>query len=98
MGSDESNSLVLTVLNRLEAILNEQKSLAQQITALKKALTAHEKKEAKDQDHEEVGRKIQSELDGLISILILLKRKKRLNFLLMKACFQTMHSPKVVSY
>lgn len=80
MGSDESNSLVLTVLNRLETILNEQKSLAQQITALRKALTAHEKKEPKDQDHEEVGRKIQSELDGLISVLILLKRKKTFEF------------------
>ena len=61
-------------------ILNEQKSLSQQITALRKALKAHEKKEAKDQDHEEVAKEIQSELDGLISILLLLKRKKTFEF------------------
>jgi DEAD/DEAH box helicase domain-containing protein len=80
MGDDDNNSLILLVLNRLEVILNEQKSLSSQITALRKTLTAHEKREAKDQDHEEVGRKIQSELDGLISVLLLLKRKKTFEF------------------
>ena len=79
-GSDKDNNLVLHVLNRLEMILNEQKSLSQQITALRKALKAHEKKEAKNQDHEEVARKMQSELDGLISVLLLLKRKKTFEF------------------
>jgi len=80
MGSDKNNSLILLVLNRLEMILNEQKSLSQQISALRKALKAHEKKEAKDKDHIDKGKEIQSELDGLISILLLLKRKKTFEF------------------
>ena len=80
LGSDNSNSLVLLVLNRLELILQEQKSLSSQISSLKKTLKEHESKEAKDKDHEDVTKKIESELDGLKSVLLLLKRKKTFEF------------------
>jgi DEAD/DEAH box helicase domain-containing protein len=80
LGSDESNSLVLLVLNRLELILQEQKSLSSQISTLKKILKSHEAKEAKDKDHEEVAKKIQSELDGLKSVLLLLRKKRTFEF------------------
>ena len=80
LGSDDSNSLVLLVLNRLELILQEQKSLSSQISKLKKVLKKHEAKEAKDKDHEEISKKIKSELDGLKSVLFLLKRKKTFEF------------------
>lgn len=80
VGNDDNNNLILLVLNRLEVILNEQKSLSSQITALRKTLNTHEKKDARDQDHDDIGRKIQSELDGLLSVLLLLKRKKTFEF------------------
>ncbi|MBT5934399.1 DEAD/DEAH box helicase [Sulfurimonas sp.] len=80
LGSDDSNSLVFLVLNRLELVLQEQKSLSSQISALKKSLKKHENKEAKDKDHDDVAKKIQSELDGLKSVLLLLKRKKTFEF------------------
>jgi len=80
LGNDKGNSLILLVLNRLEMVLQEQKSLSQQITALRKTLKAHEKKVDKNQDHKEVGRKMASELQGLISVLIRLKRKKTFEF------------------
>jgi len=80
LGSDDSNSLVFLVLNRLELVLQEQKSLSSQISALKKSLKKHQKKEAKDKDHEDVTKKMQSELDGLKSVLLLLKRKKTFEF------------------
>ena len=79
-GNDDTNSLVLLVLNRLELILQEQKSLLNQISSLKKTLKKHEAKEAKDKDHEDKSKKIQSELDGLKSVLLLLKRKKTFEF------------------
>lgn len=80
LGSDDSNSLVFLVLNRLELILQEQKSLSSQLSALKKSLKKHENKEAKDKDHEDITKKMQSELDGLKSVLLLLKRKKTFEF------------------
>jgi len=80
LGSDDSNSLVLLVLNRLELILEEQRSLSAQINSLKKVLKIHEAKEAKDKDHESTTQKIQSEYEGLKSILLLLKRKKTFEF------------------
>ncbi len=80
LGNDESNSLVLLVLNRLELILQEQKSLSSQISSLKKILKKHEAKEAKDKDHEDTAKKIQSELDGLKSVLLLLRRKRTFEF------------------
>ena len=80
LGSDESNSLVLLVLNRLELILQEQKSLSSQISTLKKILKKHEAKEAKDKDHEDTAKKIESELDGLKSILLLLRKKRTFEF------------------
>jgi DEAD/DEAH box helicase domain-containing protein len=80
LGNDESNSLVLLVLNRLDLILQEQKSLSSQISSLKKILKKHEAKEAKDKDHEDTSRKIQSELDGLKSVLLLLRRKRTFEF------------------
>jgi len=80
LGNEESNSLVLLVLNRLELILQEQKSLSSQISSLKKILKGHEVKEAKDKDHEDIAKKIQSELDGLKSVLLLLRRKRTFEF------------------
>ncbi|NOQ32104.1 MAG: DEAD/DEAH box helicase [Helicobacteraceae bacterium] len=80
LGSDDSNSLVLLVLNRLELILQEQKSLSSQISTLKKILKSHEAQEAKDKDHEDIAKKIQSELDGLKSVLLLLRRKRTFEF------------------
>jgi len=80
LGNDESDSLVLLVLNRLDLILQEQKSLSSQISTLKKILKSHEAKEAKDKDHEEVAKKIQSELDGLKSVLLLLRKKRTFEF------------------
>ena len=80
LGSDSENSLVLLILNRLELILQEQKSLSSQINSLKKTLKKHETKEAKDKDHEELTKKMQSELDGLKSIRRLLKGKKTFEF------------------
>jgi len=80
LGDDESNSLVLLVLNRLELILQEQKSLSSQISTLKKILKKHEAKEAKDKDHEDIAKKIQSELDGLKSVLRLLRKKRTFEF------------------
>lgn len=79
-GTDETNNLVFLILNRLELIIQEQKSLSSQINALKKKIKEHDDKEAKDKDHEEVAGKIRSELDGLKSVLILLKRKKTFEF------------------
>jgi DEAD/DEAH box helicase domain-containing protein len=80
IGSDDENSLILLVLNRLELILQEQKSLSSQISSLKKTLKKHEAKEAKDKDHDDITKKMQNELDGLKSILLLLKRKKTFEF------------------
>ena len=77
---NNSNNLVLLVLNRLEQILQEQKSLSSQINTLKKVLKNHKAKEAKDKDHEKVMNDIQTELDGLKSVLLLLKRKKTFEF------------------
>jgi DEAD/DEAH box helicase domain-containing protein len=79
-GVNETNGLVFLILNRLELIIQEQKSLSSQINALKNRLKEHENKEAKDKDHEEVANKIQAELDGLKSVLMLLKRKKTFEF------------------
>ena len=79
-GADETNSLVFLILNKLELIIAEQKSLSSQINALKKRLKEHENKEAKDKDHEEVAGKIRAEFDGLKSVLLLLKRKKTFEF------------------
>jgi len=79
-GANETNGLVFLILNRLELIIQEQKSLSSQINALKNRLKEHENKEAKDKDHEEVAHKIQAELDGLKSVLMLLKRKKTFEF------------------
>ena len=79
-GTEESTSLVVVVLNKLEVILEEQKSLSSQISSLKKSLKKHEVKEAKDKDHEDTQKKIESELEGLKSVLLLLKRKKTFEF------------------
>jgi DEAD/DEAH box helicase domain-containing protein len=80
LGSDDTNSLVLVVLNRLELMLQEQKSLSSQISTLKKILKSHEVKEAKDKDHDDITKKIQSELEGLKSVLLLLRRKRTFEF------------------
>ncbi len=80
IGDDKSNSLVLLILHRLELILQEQKSLRVQIDKLKMILKKHEKKEAKDKDHDDVQLTMQSELDGLKSILSMLKKKKTFEF------------------
>nr|MBL0708394.1 DEAD/DEAH box helicase [Sulfurimonas sp.] len=80
LGDGQSDSLVLLVLNRLELILQEQKSLSSQISTLKNILKKHKVKEAKDKDHEDIAKKIESELDGLKSVLLLLRRKRTFEF------------------
>ncbi|WP_424686850.1 DEAD/DEAH box helicase [Halarcobacter ebronensis] len=79
-GVDESNSLVFVILNRLNQMINEQSSLSNSISALKKKIKLFEKEVAQDKDHEKKLKEMNSELSGLKSVLVRLRRKMTFEF------------------
>jgi len=79
-GDDNTNSLEHTILAKLVQIKDEQTSIANKISALKKRIKSFESQEAKDKDHEKTLKTMQSELDGLKSISLRIKRKKTFEF------------------
>ena len=79
-GSDESYNLERVILSRLELIVQEMMSLSGQISTLKKKIKSYKAKEAKEQNHEEVLREMNSEYNGLKSVLMLITKKMTFEF------------------
>jgi len=79
-GSDESHNLIGVILNRLELIIQEEQSLSQQISTLRKKRKKYKEKEAKELNHEEILREMRSEYNGLLSVRRLIRGKLTFEF------------------
>jgi DEAD/DEAH box helicase domain-containing protein len=76
----ESMSLAYKILNRLEQVIIERNAIEKSIGVMRDKIKVHQKAKAKDKDHEDVLREYNSELEGLKSVLRVIKKKDTFEF------------------
>jgi len=76
----ESMSLAYKILNRLQQVVIERSAIEKNIGMMRDKIKIHQKAKAKDKDHEEKLREYTTELEGLKSVLRVIRKKDTFEF------------------